>query len=131
MKEYRPAPTTGLPQESFSSSRVLAHTYLQVVDAEFEAEGAQEQYSRYMDDIVVGTNSRRDALLKIQRVQFALERVGLYPSSVKTRILRARDFAGQYLKDENDYLGEIESRIEKGSSWTWWSSVSDSADMCD
>jgi hypothetical protein len=116
LTEYRNTPTVGLPQEAFECSRVIAHTYLRVVDDEFAAEGEADRYSRYMDDIVVGAKTYEQALQHVRRVQMSLERVGLYPNTAKTRIVRRDDFTWEYMKDENDYLGELDNRLveEKG-----------------
>jgi hypothetical protein len=114
MSEYRQMPTTGLPQENFDSSRVIAHTYLKVIDLEFEEEGRADRYSRFMDDIVIGADTESEALLLVQRVQFALERVGLYPNPAKTRIVPRNTFTTEYMKDENDYIGEISESLDKG-----------------
>ena len=67
-----------------------------------------------MADIVIGAQSEDEALQQIRRVQVALERVGLYPNTAKTRVLPRDLFVGAYLKDENDYLGEVDGRLDKG-----------------
>jgi hypothetical protein len=115
MPEYRHSPTVGLPQEIFDCSRVIAHTYLRVVDDEFRVEGEADRYSRFMDDIVVGAQTYEEALQQVRRVQTSLERVGLYPNTAKTRIVRRQDFAKDYMKLENDFLGEVEESIRDGS----------------
>ena len=112
MTQYRRSPLVGLPQESFDCSRILAHTYLNPLDDAFEAEGNLKQYSRWMDDIVIGANSKEEALQKVQRVQDALEQLGLYPNTAKTRIIKAEEFSNDYMKDENDYLGEVDERFK-------------------
>ncbi len=116
MNEYRVSPLVGLPQEHFDCSRILAHTYLNPVDSEFEIEGKARQYSRWMDDIVIGAATRDEALRKVARAQTSLERLGLYPNTAKTRIIRADRFTEDYMKDENDYLGEVEERLESGAA---------------
>jgi hypothetical protein len=116
MDEYRVSPLVGLPQEHFDCSRILAHTYLNPVDSEFEPEGKARQYSRWMDDIVIGAATPEEALRKVARAQTSLERLGLYPNTAKTRIIPARRFVADYMKDENDYLGEVEERLESGAA---------------
>jgi hypothetical protein len=113
-RAYRAMGVGGLPQEPFDGSRLLAHTYLRPVDAEFAVEGNNHQYSRWVDDIVIGANSRKEALTQIRRAQLALEGLGLYPNGAKTRILRAADFAVDYMKFENDVLGEIAEDFKAG-----------------
>jgi hypothetical protein len=111
MRNYRIPPTAGLPQENFNCSRVIAHTLLRVVDEEFEEEGRAERYSRYLDDIVVGAASYQEALQMVSRIQTALEPLGLHPNTAKTRILRKEEIFWEYMKDENDYLGEVDDRF--------------------
>ncbi|MHB8516210.1 MAG: RNA-directed DNA polymerase [Dehalococcoidia bacterium] len=110
LNEYRISPVLGLPQENFDSSRILAHTYLKPIDSEFETEGSSNRYSRWVDDIVIGTDTKEEAVRAVRRVQIALEKLGLYPNSAKTRIVRSQAFEHDYMKSENDYLGEIEER---------------------
>ena len=108
LPEYRVSPVGGLPQESFDCSRIIAHSFLQPVDEEFSSEGGARRYSRYMDDIVIGVSSLADGYTAVARAQSALEKVGLYPNASKTRIINRVDFATDYMKDENDYLGDID-----------------------
>jgi hypothetical protein len=114
MRSYRTPRTGGLPQEGFDASRVLAHTYLKPVDDEFRAEGATQRYSRWVDDIVIGADSWQEALQQVRRAQTALERLGLYPNTAKTRIIPRGDFTRDYMKAENDYLGEVDQQQRDG-----------------
>jgi hypothetical protein len=114
---YQRPPTVGLPQENYDSSRVIAHTYLKVVDDEFDAEGRANRYSRWMDDIVIGVGSRNEALQIIRRIQFSLARLGLYPNSAKTRVYSKGEFAIDYMKAENDHIGEIDRRFEGAQTY--------------
>ncbi len=116
MNEYRVSPLVGLPQEHFDCSRILAHTYLNPVDSEFDSEGQARQYSRWMDDIVIGAATPDEALRRVARAQGALERLGLYPNTAKTRIIPVDRFTEDYMEDENDYLGEVEERLESGAT---------------
>ena len=110
MDHYRQSPVVGLPQDNFDCSRILGHTYLKPVDDAFRSEGEANQYSRWMDDIVVGAETKEAALGIVARLQGSLERLGLYPNTAKTRIVRASDFLLDYMKDENDFLGEVDDR---------------------
>ena len=114
--EYRVSPVVGLPQDSFDCSRIIAHSFLQPVDQEFASEGEAERYSRYMDDIVIGADSRAEAFLLVARVQRALEKIGLYPNTAKTRIVRRAVFEEELMKADNDYLGEVQESLENRRS---------------
>jgi hypothetical protein len=116
MASYRPSQIGGLPQEPLDASRILAHAYLRPVDEAFAQEGSEERYTRWMDDIVIGARTRSEALQQVRRTQEALERLGLYPNTAKTRILDTREFEREYMKDENDYVGEVEAGIKSGSA---------------
>lgn len=110
---YRRTRLEGLPQENFDGSRVLAHTYMGPVDEQFLAEGESNRLSRWVDDFVVGADTREEALTIVSRLQKGLESVDLFPNSSKTRIVQRMEFAREYMKDENDYIGEIENQIKK------------------
>lgn len=112
--EYRSRAVGGLPIEGFDASRVLAHAYLEPLDHEFQAEGEDGRYTRWMDDVIVGTHSFEDALQVVRRFQVAVEKLGLYPNASKTRIYRSIDFRRDYYKDANDYLGDISQRQAAG-----------------
>ncbi|MBN9493020.1 RNA-directed DNA polymerase [bacterium] len=113
---YRTSPISGLPQEDYDCSRILAHSYLAALDQEFIHEGGQNQYSRWMDDVVIGASSHTDAMHKINRIQRSLERLGLYPNSAKTRVIPSRQFETDYMKVENDRLGDFQVLWDTGVS---------------
>jgi hypothetical protein len=113
--EYRVSPLVGLPQDSFDCSRIIAHSFLGAVDDEFQAEGSTHRFSRYMDDIVIGANSHAEGQRYVSRAQTALEKIGLYPNTSKTRIVPRDQFAGEYMKQENDYLGDVDTAVRDGS----------------
>ncbi len=114
MRNFRSQVIAGLPQEPLDSSRILAHAYLRDVDAEFAVEGSEERYTRWMDDILIGANTRVEALQQVRRVQESLEPLGLYPNTAKTRIIASPTFVSEYLKDENDYIGTVDDTLAAG-----------------
>jgi hypothetical protein len=115
MPAYRPSRVGGLPQEGFDVSRVLAHLYLKPLDEEFDAEGRDKRFTRWVDDIVVGVDTWDEALRVVQRIQMTLEAIGLNPNTAKTRIIPQGQFSREYMKEENDWLGEFEETVEAGT----------------
>jgi hypothetical protein len=109
---YHPSRVGGLPQDGFDISRVLAHQFLKPIDDDFFVEGSSDRYSRYVDDIVMGADTWDEALKLVNRLQIAMEAAGLYPNSGKTRIIRRAEFRVDYMKLENDYLGEVSDEFE-------------------
>ena len=111
MVHYQRSRVGGLPQENFDGSRLLAHTWLHPLDARFQPEGEADRYSRWVDDIVIGADSWPEALQLVHRLQTGLEALDLYTNTAKTRITKKADFARELLKDENDYIGEVEKQL--------------------
>lgn len=113
LRGYQVSRFGGLPQENFDGSRVIAHTYLRSLDAEFEAEGLAGRYSRWVDDLVMGADTWADSLQIVRRVQLALENIDLFPNGSKTRIVRRSDFSAEHMKDENDYIGTVDEQFSR------------------
>jgi hypothetical protein len=104
----------GLPVEDHDCSRTLAHFLLSEVDTEFRQEGEAGHYARFMDDIAIGAQSVADAMNKLARFQSALDRLGLYPNTSKTKWFTQAEWEYEYLREENDELGEIELMYREG-----------------
>lgn len=54
--DYSETSMLGLPQEVIGASREIAHSLLLHVDQEFVGEGEANHYTRFMDDIMIGTS---------------------------------------------------------------------------
>jgi hypothetical protein len=113
MHTYQVNPVVGLPQDNFDSSRIIAHSFLNQVDKDFQKEGEAGRYSRYMDDIVVGAKSAHEGSQLVSRVQKSFEAIGLYANASKTRIVERSAFLAEMMKEENDFIGEIEDKIKE------------------
>lgn len=113
LPQYRASAAGGLPQDSFDCSRIIAHTYLLPLDEAFEAEGQKGRYSRYVDDVVIGAATYRQGLRLVKKVQLELEALGLYPNTAKTVIIRSSELESEWLRGENDYVGDIERSLKK------------------
>jgi len=109
---FADSPSMGLPQENFSSSRAIAHSLLVEVDSKFDKEGAAGIYARFMDDFTIGAQSIADGERKVARLQAALEPLGLYPNTAKTRIIATAAYLRDLMVDENDQLDEVEAVLE-------------------
>lgn len=95
---YRPSPAGGLPQENYRCAEVLAHLYLRPIDDAFAAEGSRGEYWRHSDGALIAVDSVNQGEKAVKKFQLALEPIGLYPSSAKTRIIESSKYiAEQYI----------------------------------
>jgi hypothetical protein len=108
---YADSPTMGIPQEGFDSSRAIAHSLLVGVDRFFDEEGRALLYSRFMDDFVIGADSVDTGHRLIARLQEALEPLGLYPNTAKTRVVATDVYLREAIADENAWLEGVEEQL--------------------
>ncbi len=117
-RNYSEVSLMGLPQEQIGASRDIAHSLLFQVDDEFEKEGNDGRYTRYMDDILIGVKSPEEGERCISRLQRGLESLGLYPNAAKTTV----NSVDKYLEDamvatnaEVDRLNNVLDKYSKGT----------------
>jgi len=108
---YADSPTMGIPQEGFDSSRAIAHSLLVGVDRFFDTEGEALLYSRFMDDFVIGAESIEMGHRLIARLQRALEPLGLYPNTAKTRVVTTETYLLDAMAEDNGWLEDVEQQL--------------------
>ena len=109
---FSEVPHRGLPQENLDSSRTIAHSLLIQVDSEFDQEGQEGRYSRYMDDIILAVNTEEEGFALVNRIQRSLHQLGLYPNTSKTRVVSSEQFIADQMFRRNADLEEIDHRIK-------------------
>lgn len=88
LREWGISDGVGLPQGP-NASRLLGNLFLLPVDdAMLEADW---KYSRYLDDVLIITTSRSDAVKAVRRFQHECEVRGLIVGSSKTQLLHGED----------------------------------------
>lgn len=103
----------GLPQENHDVSRILAHTFLHQLDSEFEKEGKEGRYARWVDDIVVAVETKGLGRKTLERIQRQVENKGLFLNNSKCRLLNgATAIKGLWL-EENEFLDDIHSKTKQ------------------
>lgn len=102
----------GLPQENHDASRILAHTLLFQLDNQFQAEGKEGRYARWVDDIVVAVNEKSDGRRMLSRIQKEVESKGLFLNNSKCRILSAEEALEELWLEENEYLDYVHKITE-------------------
>jgi hypothetical protein len=81
----------GIPIEPNDVSRLVAHNYLKVVDAEF-AMRSDARYLRYVDDTTIFVKTAEAAEEAKREHHMALRRVGLNPNAAKSEILPVEQY---------------------------------------
>lgn len=115
--DYSETSMLGLPQEVIGASREIAHSLLLHVDEEFAAEGEAGRYTRFMDDIMIGTDTPMNGQVQVSRLQRSLEALGLYPNATKTRVVDMETFLEEHMVDTNAELERFETvfkTLERG-----------------
>jgi len=117
-RDYSEVSLMGLPQEHIGSSREIAHSLLLHVDEEFQREGEEARYSRFMDDILIGVASCEEGERCISRLQRRLESIGLYPNSAKTVITTREAYLADAMVESNAEVDRLSHEIESSKSGT-------------
>jgi hypothetical protein len=115
--DYSETSMLGLPQEVIGASREIAHSLLLHVDQEFVGEGEAGHYTRFMDDIMIGTDTPMEGQVHVSRLQRSLEALGLYPNASKTRVVAMETFLDEHMVATNADLERFEAvfkTLERG-----------------
>jgi len=112
--DYLPYSGRGLPTSNLEAIRLLAHSFLFEVD-EVLKQRTQDSFTRWMDDIVIGTDSRKEAIELISSISDMLKSRGLALNLSKTAIYDSEEAHYHFQIDENKYLDSLEG-IKKGDA---------------
>lgn len=107
-QEYSESLRIGLPVDEFDCSRKLGHIFLFSHDDRLTSSAGEEAYVRWMDDHIIGTSSRADALRILSLLGDSLARLHLTPNSGKTAVLSLKEARRHYHLDINSELDAIE-----------------------
>jgi hypothetical protein len=108
-QDYAGSHGISLPVDEFDCSRTLAHMVLFSYDDAIVKAAGEDAYVRWMDDQVMGVQSRADGLRLLGLVGRALGRLHLAPNAKKTRILSLSEARRHYHLDLNHILDRAES----------------------
>ena len=94
----------GLPIDEFDCSRHLAHMVLFPHDDRIVSMVGEDAYVRWMDDQLIGTQSREQGLKVLASVGDSLSRLHLTPNTGKTKLLTTTQARRVFHLDLNDAL---------------------------
>ena len=105
--DYLPYTGRGLPTTNLEGVRLLAHSFVFEID-EVLKNKSNESFTRWMDDIIIGVNSRDEAVNVLSSTSDMLKSRGLALNLGKTNIYSSKEAEFHFLINENKYLDSID-----------------------
>ncbi len=106
--DYLPYSGHGLPTTNIEGIRLLAHLFLFELDSILK-ERTNDSFTRWMDDIVIGVDSRKEAVETLSLASDVLVSRGLALHLVKTAIYDSEKAEYHFQIEKNKYLDSIET----------------------
>jgi len=113
--DYLPYNARGLPTSNLEAIRLLAHSFLFELDEVLDRK-TNRNFTRWMDDIVIGVDTRKDAIELISSISDMLKSRGLALNLSKTAIYNSEEARYHFQIDENKYLDSLEG-LRKGDPY--------------
>lgn len=104
--DYLPYVGRGLPTTNLEGVRLLAHSLLFEFDAILK-DKTNDNFTRWMDDIVIGVDNRNEAIETLSSASDVLKSRGLALNLRKTNIYDESQAEFHFLIEENKYLDSI------------------------
>ena len=109
--DYLPYSDRGLPTSNIEGIRLLAHSFLFEIDKVL-ADKTKDCFTRWMDDIVFGVDSRKEAIETINSISEMLRSRGLALNLSKTNIFERENGIYNFQINENKQLDAIENNVD-------------------
>lgn len=101
--DYMPYSGKGIPTTGLEAVRLLAHSFLFEIDAVIKAK-TKDNFARWMDDIVIGVDSEKEAKEVISATSDMLKSRGLALNMAKTKVINKEGAQLDFQFKQNDYL---------------------------
>lgn len=105
--DYLPYSKRGLPITNIEGIRLLAHSFLFEVD-EILIQKSDNSFTRWMDDIVIGMDSQKQAIETLSSISDILKSRGLALNLSKTNIYNENEGYYHFQIEANRYIDSIE-----------------------
>jgi hypothetical protein len=112
--DYLPYSKRGLPVTNMEGIRLLAHSFLYEIDEVLD-QRTKNAFTRWMDDIVFGSDTKKEAIETLSALSDILKSRGLALNLAKTNIYTVKEGFYHFQIEENRYIDTIES-VKKGDS---------------
>ncbi len=110
--DYSDSPRIGLPVDEFECSRTIANLVLFTHDRRMVQLVGKNAYVRWMDDQVIGVNSRAEGIRVVSAIGASLADLYLTANAKKTRVLSLREAQHHFHLKTNARLDSLEGRIK-------------------
>ena len=110
-REHTESPRIGLPVDQFDCSRKLAHLFLFSHDRRMTEAVTEDAYVRWMDDQIIGVETRAAGLRAVGALSASLARLYLTANSAKTRILTIKEAKKHFHLSANAALRKIDEGL--------------------
>jgi hypothetical protein len=97
----------GLPTSNLEAIRLLAHSFLFEIDDVLK-QRTNNSFTRWMDDIVIGVDDRKEAIDIISSISDMLKSRGLALNLSKTAIYDSEQAYSHFQIEENKYLDTLD-----------------------
>jgi hypothetical protein len=109
--DYLPYSGRSLPTSNLEAIRLLAHSFLFEVDKVL-MEKTGDCFTRWMDDIVIGADTKKVAREAVSAISDMLKSRGLALNIAKTNIYSQEEAFFHFQINENLYLNSVEDQIK-------------------
>jgi Reverse transcriptase (RNA-dependent DNA polymerase) len=106
--DYLPYSHRGLPTTGIEAIRLLGHSFLFELDAVVKQK-TKNNFTRWMDDIVIGVDTRKEAIETISTISDILKSRGLALNLSKTNIYSDDEGYSHFQIENNRYIDGIEN----------------------
>jgi Reverse transcriptase (RNA-dependent DNA polymerase) len=105
--DYLPYTGRGLPTSNLEGIRLMAHSFLFELDAILK-DKTNNSFTRWMDDIVIGVDTKVEAIETISSASDVLKSRGLALNIAKTNVYTAAQGRYHFQIEKNQYLDSID-----------------------
>ncbi|MGD6992751.1 RNA-directed DNA polymerase [Sutcliffiella horikoshii] len=114
--DYLPYAERGLPTTNLEGIRLLAHSFLFEID-EVIKKNTNNSFTRWMDDITIGVNSKKHGIELLSVVSDMLKSRGLSLNLSKTNIYNEKEAYYHFQIEANRYIDSIEKTRKTDSNY--------------
>lgn len=114
--DYLPYSGRGLPTTNIEGIRLLAHSFLFELD-EVIKQKTNNSFTRWMDDIIIGVDTRKEAIETLSSVSDMLKSRGLALNLAKTNIYNDKKGYYHFQIAENRYIDSVEKTKQEDADY--------------